>query len=202
MKTALRLYRGDDVREETDAAAEAAADVATADPAAPRVLPFPRYVDGGDAPADRSETRFVDGGDGAVTLRFDAAHAPAGADRVPADEVPDVLPLSAILSPPRFRDGSAPADAAPAGAVAGRIGVAPAACDGGWARSPRGLADGPLSRAKALHANRTCTACGAGGVEPVLLSDGVRDGSGQQVPGSGTLVGFHCGRCEHEWPVA
>ncbi|MFH5804745.1 hypothetical protein, partial [Alienimonas sp. DA493] len=106
-------------------------------------------------------------------------------------ETPDVLPLSAILSPPQFRRD---ADL-PAGAVAGRI--------GGWASTPAGVGvDSPLTRAKALHANRTCKSCGAGGVEPVLLSDGVRDASGQLVPGSGTLVGFHCCRCQKEWPVA
>ena len=59
----------------------------------------------------------------------------------------------------------------------------------------------PLNRAKALHANRRCKNCGHSGVDPVTLNDGLRDGSGQYVPGSATLVGFHCPRCRSEWPV-
>jgi hypothetical protein len=59
----------------------------------------------------------------------------------------------------------------------------------------------PLSRAKALHANRCCRFCGSSRVDPVTLNDGLRDGSGQYVPGSATLVGFHCEECREEWPV-
>jgi hypothetical protein len=59
----------------------------------------------------------------------------------------------------------------------------------------------PLSRAKALHANRCCRFCGSSQVDPVTLNDGLRDGSGQYVPGSATLVGFHCEHCRSEWPV-
>jgi hypothetical protein len=59
----------------------------------------------------------------------------------------------------------------------------------------------PLSRAKALHANRCCRFCGSSRVDPVTLNDGLRDGSGQYVPGSATLVGFHCEECREEWPI-
>ncbi len=59
----------------------------------------------------------------------------------------------------------------------------------------------PISRARALHANRYCPTCGHSTVEPVTLNDGLRDGSGEYVPGTATLVGFHCGQCEAEWPV-
>ena len=59
----------------------------------------------------------------------------------------------------------------------------------------------PLSRAKALHANRTCRFCSHPVVEPVVLNDGLRDGSGEFVPGSATLVGFHCENCDAEWPA-
>jgi hypothetical protein len=62
-------------------------------------------------------------------------------------------------------------------------------------------AETPLSRAKALHQNRFCRFCGHSAVTPVTLNDGQRDGSGQYVPGSATLVGFHCRRCRAEWPV-
>ena len=58
-----------------------------------------------------------------------------------------------------------------------------------------------VNRAKALHENRTCRNCGGTNVGPVTLNDGVRDGSGQYVPGSATLVGFHCGQCRTEWAV-
>lgn len=58
-----------------------------------------------------------------------------------------------------------------------------------------------LDRARALHENRSCKNCGCSGVEPVTLNDGLRDGSGQYVPGSATLVGFHCTQCRTEWPV-
>lgn len=63
------------------------------------------------------------------------------------------------------------------------------------------VANAALDRAKALHSNRNCKSCGCQGVEPVTLNDGLRDGSGQYVPGSATLVGFHCTRCRSEWPV-
>ncbi|NNJ26160.1 hypothetical protein [Alienimonas chondri] len=214
MKTAvLRLYRGDDSASEQAASpVEGEDSAATADPVAPRVLPFPRFsADAGRRrDADEIASARTDGaveGDRAVTLRFHAAHDDAAAsDRgAAADETPDVLPLSAILSPPRFRDGTTAHPELPAGAVAGRIAAGQIAPErtGGWVGTPAGVTiDGPLSRAKILHANRTCKACGAGGVEPVLLSDGVCDASGQQVPGSGTLVGFHCCRCQQEWPVA
>ena len=63
------------------------------------------------------------------------------------------------------------------------------------------LAAAPIRRAKALHDNRNCRHCGHGGVDPVTLNDGLRDGSGQYIPGSATLVGFHCPRCHAEWPI-
>ncbi|QDT14367.1 hypothetical protein [Alienimonas californiensis] len=195
MKTAvLRLYRGDDAAT-PDESGTAASRGDGADPvAAPRVLPFPsRAISRRDAD-ETARRESVDEGGRPVTLRFHAPHDTAGGRVAAADERPDVLPLSAILSPPQFRRGASGDAELPAG-VAGRI--------GGWAVTPPGVAaDSPLTRAKALHANRTCKSCGAGGVEPVLLSDGVRDASGQLVPGSGTLVGFHCCRCQKEWPVA
>ncbi len=142
MKTAtLRLYRGDESFEETaNRSADAGIGAAVA---APRVLPFPRRT----ARADGDRTapdRRLDGETGAVTLRIDAGHArsDANADRSLGEHSlaahsPDVLPLAAILSPPRLRDGSSPAADLPDGAVAGRI--------GGWVSSPTGVSvDGPL----------------------------------------------------------
>ena len=194
MKTAvLRLYRGDDARTaEAPRSPEAPGAAVTADlAAAPRVLPFPSRPSGRRDGADETARARR----GAGTLRFHARHDGADAVEGAAGEAPDVLPLSAILSPPSFAASGTRGAALPVGAVAGRI--------GGWATTPAGLADdGPLTRAKALHANRVCKSCGAAGVEPVLLGDGVTDAAGDPVPGSGTLVGFHCVRCEREWPVA
>lgn len=65
----------------------------------------------------------------------------------------------------------------------------------------RRTAPAPISRAKALHENRCCRSCGHSTVDPVTLNDGLRDGSGQYIPGTATLVGFHCDRCQAEWPV-
>ena len=58
-----------------------------------------------------------------------------------------------------------------------------------------------VTRAEALHRNRCCRFCTHPVVDPVFLNDGIRDGSGQYVPGSATLVGFHCERCHAEWPI-
>jgi hypothetical protein len=68
-------------------------------------------------------------------------------------------------------------------------------------RNRAAAADSVVSRAKALHENRRCRCCGQSGVEPVTLNDGLRDGSGQYIPGTATLVGFHCTHCKGEWPV-
>ena len=217
--TTLRLYRGDsDLSDAPDEITRDAGATGTATldrpEAAPRVLPFPGRRDETDetARADR----------GGVALRFHAAHdepaekRDAAAFDAAADptEWPDVLPLSAILSHPdsglptgyRVNPGAGLPGATgdlPEGAVAGRVGFGVSLkARGGWVETAAPAATTPLTRARALHANRTCQRCGAGGVEPVLLADTVRDAAGDVVPGSGTLVGFHCGRCEAQWPVA
>ena len=202
MPTTLRLYRGDAETFDADGSetdGPAVAVLADRPEATPRVLPFPGRAAGRDGRDETSRVESASRTGGTATLRFHAPHLAAddaGATDVAEDDA-DVLPLAAILSLPTargYRTSESPtADRSPA--VAGRI--------GGWASSPAGLpGDGPLSRAKVLHANRTCKACGAGGVEPVLLTDGVTDAAGDPVPGSGTLVGFHCCRCAAEWPVA
>ncbi|MEM1063475.1 MAG: hypothetical protein AAF532_11890 [Planctomycetota bacterium] len=60
---------------------------------------------------------------------------------------------------------------------------------------------GPLARARMLHRNRRCVTCDSPRVSPVSLADGVRDASGQFIPGTATLVGFHCEDCGREWPT-
>ena len=214
--TTLRLYTGDADLSDADpitrdaGAAPAHGATATLDrpEAAPRVLPFPGRR------SEEDETARVE--TGGATLRFHAAHdepaetQDAAAFNAAADpaEWPDVLPLSAILShpdsglPTGYRVSPGAADTLPEGAVAGRVGFGVSLeTRGGWVDTPAPAASTPLTRAKALHANRTCRCCGAGGVAPVLLADTVRDAAGDVVPGSGTLVGFHCGRCEAQWPV-
>ena len=58
-----------------------------------------------------------------------------------------------------------------------------------------------LNRARILHENRTCPECEHCVVEPVELDDAVVNCNGMPIPGTATLVGFHCARCESEWPV-
>lgn len=61
----------------------------------------------------------------------------------------------------------------------------------------------PVSdRARLIHQNSQCPDCHASLVEPIELNDGLRArGNRLPVPGTATLVGFHCHRCGYEWPV-
>lgn len=56
-------------------------------------------------------------------------------------------------------------------------------------------------RAQALFANRTCPHCSYPVVEPIELHDAAFDRAGLPIPGSATLVGFHCTGCDAEWGV-
>ncbi|MDA0809425.1 MAG: hypothetical protein O2983_17165 [Planctomycetota bacterium] len=56
-------------------------------------------------------------------------------------------------------------------------------------------------RAQRLNAHQTCPDCHRAGVSPLMLNDGRMDSAGRLVPGSATLVGFHCEICSHEWPA-
>lgn len=55
-------------------------------------------------------------------------------------------------------------------------------------------------RARAFHLNRNCPQCRNYSVEPVELFDGLYDRNQKPIPGTATLVAFHCKRCHHEWP--
>ncbi|MCA8998744.1 MAG: hypothetical protein KDA80_17220 [Planctomycetaceae bacterium] len=59
----------------------------------------------------------------------------------------------------------------------------------------------PHQRAKLEHQNRCCPICRRATVEPVELRNGQIGRNGQMIPGTGTLVGFSCNGCGHEWPV-
>ncbi|MFN0196818.1 MAG: hypothetical protein ACKVT0_08720 [Planctomycetaceae bacterium] len=59
----------------------------------------------------------------------------------------------------------------------------------------------PVLRAKVLHTNRVCPYCRRATVEPIELNDGVLNRQRLPIPGTATLVGFHCQECDAEWPA-
>lgn len=59
-----------------------------------------------------------------------------------------------------------------------------------------------LRRARMIHANSQCGDCGGHDVEPMELDDAVVSfRNGAAVPGTATIIGFHCNDCGGEWPV-
>ena len=58
-----------------------------------------------------------------------------------------------------------------------------------------------LLRARLLRENRNCPHCQHPVVTPLELEDGLLGRNRLPVPGTATLVGFHCMRCHREWPV-
>ncbi len=56
-----------------------------------------------------------------------------------------------------------------------------------------------LTRARIIHENRCCELCGRAAVVPVDAEPALAYGDSMPVPGSGTLVGFACECCGHEW---
>jgi len=57
-------------------------------------------------------------------------------------------------------------------------------------------------RARLIHHNSSCPECHRSAVEPLELNDGLTArGNRLIVPGTATLVGFHCNNCGYEWPV-
>jgi len=69
-----------------------------------------------------------------------------------------------------------------------------------WAPRLRSRAGSALRRAHALLQNNRCPECRSPVVIPLHLNDGRSDQDGRLVPGSSSVVGFHCDRCQHEWP--
>jgi len=65
---------------------------------------------------------------------------------------------------------------------------------------PGGLMD-VLLRARVIHQNKHCPRCEHPVVEPVVLNDAILNRGRLPIPGTGTLVGFHCHGCQTEWPV-
>ncbi|MFM7040243.1 MAG: hypothetical protein ACKO2L_21255 [Planctomycetaceae bacterium] len=59
-----------------------------------------------------------------------------------------------------------------------------------------------LERARILHQNSECPDCGRPNVQPLELNDAlISPRSRLPVPGTATLIGFHCEDCGCEWPV-
>ncbi len=60
----------------------------------------------------------------------------------------------------------------------------------------------PQDRARILQQNNCCPQCAQHDVEPLELSDAVISPKNRMpVPGTATIVGFHCNDCGTEWPV-
>jgi len=58
-----------------------------------------------------------------------------------------------------------------------------------------------LTRARIIHENRCCEECGRAAVVPVDAEPALAFRDAMPVPGSGTLIGFACECCGHEWRV-
>lgn len=59
----------------------------------------------------------------------------------------------------------------------------------------------PAERARLISRNSLCQHCHKRLVSLILAEDGRRDGSGDFVPGTQTLIGFRCECCQSEWPA-
>ncbi len=56
-----------------------------------------------------------------------------------------------------------------------------------------------ITRARLLFDNRTCPECSYPVVTPLELNDALSNRNGLPIPGTATLVGFHCEGCQAEW---
>lgn len=60
----------------------------------------------------------------------------------------------------------------------------------------------PARRAQLIRSNSTCPNCAQHDIEPLELEDAVISPKSRlPVPGTATIVGFHCHDCGAEWPV-
>ena len=60
----------------------------------------------------------------------------------------------------------------------------------------------PVDRARILRDNASCPDCEKSDVEPIELQDGIISPKSRlPIPGTATIVGFHCNSCGIEWPV-
>lgn len=60
----------------------------------------------------------------------------------------------------------------------------------------------PADRARILQHNNCCPECAQHNIEPLELADAIISPKNRlPVPGTATIVGFHCNDCGTEWPV-
>jgi len=60
----------------------------------------------------------------------------------------------------------------------------------------------PADRARVIRDNSVCPECSMMNVEPLELDDAmVSRRNHRPIPGTATIVGFHCNSCGTEWPV-
>lgn len=60
----------------------------------------------------------------------------------------------------------------------------------------------PVDRARLLNENHECPECNRSNIEPLELQDAIiSPRSRLPIPGTATIVGFHCNECGTEWPV-
>lgn len=60
----------------------------------------------------------------------------------------------------------------------------------------------PAERARIIRENSFCPECSSCTVEPLELRDAILSPRNRQpIPGTATIVGFHCENCGTEWPV-
>ena len=60
----------------------------------------------------------------------------------------------------------------------------------------------PVDRARVIHENSSCPECSKTDVSPVELQDAtISPKSRLPIPGTATIVGFHCNACGTEWPI-
>lgn len=60
----------------------------------------------------------------------------------------------------------------------------------------------PAHRARLIRSNSCCPHCSLHDIEPLELEDAVISPKSRlPIPGTATIVGFHCHSCGTEWPV-
>jgi predicted RNA-binding Zn-ribbon protein involved in translation (DUF1610 family) len=60
----------------------------------------------------------------------------------------------------------------------------------------------PVDRAQLISRNRVCPECGHQNIEPLELDNALISPRNRlPVPGTASIVGFHCNDCGSEWPV-
>lgn len=56
-----------------------------------------------------------------------------------------------------------------------------------------------VHRSRLLHRHRRCHECGRPTVQPMDQNDAVLGKNRLPIPGTATVIGFHCDYCQSEW---